>query len=99
VAFELAPGYRTSIDALKLVLETENGRSYSGKPEHFRTQEPRYFDIVSTLSVGFLSYGSLATLLAAEIDPLDRSPGSQVYRKLLDGLLDELARRGLTPKR
>jgi hypothetical protein len=89
----------SSIDALKLVLETEKQSFLTGKPEHFRTQESRYFDIVSTLSVGFLSYGSLAKLLAAEIDRLDSSAGSHVYRKLLDGMLDELARRQLTPPR
>lgn len=92
-------GRYSSIDALKLVLETEKLSFLSGQPEHLRTQESRYFEIVSTLSVGFLSYDSLAALLAAEIDQADGSAGSQVYRKLLDGMLDELDRRRLTRPR
>lgn len=91
-------GRHSSIDALKLVLETEKLSFLSGQPEHFRTQESRYFEIVSTLSVGFLSYDSLAALLAAEINQ-DGSDVSQVYRKLLDGMLDELDRRRLTQPR
>ena len=89
-------GAFASVEALKQTLANEMRTFLNGKPKHFREHEQRYFQIVDALSIGFISYESFAALLETEIDLTDGSAVSQVYRKLLDGMLDELTRRELT---
>jgi hypothetical protein len=67
----------------------------SGSEVGFRDQEFRFAEIVSSLSIGFISYNQFANLLYEERPSSDRSAGEQVYRKLIDGMTTELKRRKL----
>jgi len=82
-----------SLGELKQVLETKKESFLDGRPERLRAERARYEEIVSTLSIGFLSYGAFADLLRTERDSLDDSMGAQVYRNLIDGMLHELNER------
>jgi hypothetical protein len=87
-----------SVDDLKMQVEVERStcfRRLSGKAKRFREHESRYFEILSSLSIEFISYRSLADFLEAEISPSDESMGAQVYRNLVVGMVEEMKVRGL----
>lgn len=84
-----------SVDDLRRVLEAEKLTFLDGRPKRFQERKSRYFEIVSSLSIGFISYGSLANILETEIKAPDGSAGAQVYRNLVGGIVAELRSRGL----
>jgi hypothetical protein len=65
------------------------------RPTCFREEEVRFFDIVKSLSIGFVSYRNFAGLLSAEKERLDSSEESEAYRNLLNGMISELEEREL----
>jgi hypothetical protein len=89
-------GYAT-VDDLRLALEAEKHSFLGRRPAIARQLEDRYFEIVSSISIGFMTYDTLAGLMSSEIDTTDSTKGAQVYRNLVGGMVNELNRRGLTP--
>jgi hypothetical protein len=66
------------------------------KPKRFRGEQERLKRIVEHMRVQFLGYSGLAEFLQGEIPGEgDPSPGAEVYRKLIDGLLQEIRLREL----
>lgn len=61
----------------------------------FQPHKDRFFEIVRSLSIGFINYQDFARILVGEEENLDDSTGSEVYRNLLDGMLHELKNRAL----
>lgn len=89
---------RFSEDDLRQGLELEKFtfiQGLSGKGKRPRDQEARFAQIVSSLSIGFINYQHFANLLHEEFPSADGSPGEQVYRKLVDGMIAEMKRRKL----
>ena len=67
------------------------------KPAPFRKQPERLKQIVEQMDMRFLSYGQFARFLGeAEPPQTDKSPGAEVYRNLISGLVAELNRRKLS---
>jgi hypothetical protein len=66
------------------------------RPACFRPRIEQFTRIVRELQVGWLHYGQLADLLRGACPPdEDASPGAEVYRKLITGMLTELSVRQL----
>jgi hypothetical protein len=62
----------------------------------FKEQSKRFAEIVSSLTIGYISYEGFEDLLSkTKRDQLDGSAGAEVYRKLLRGMIEELRSRGL----
>ena len=67
-----------------------------GRPARFRPHIARFTQIVQGLQIEWLPYWRLANLLRAAYPPdSDASRAAEVYRKLLDGMLNELSNRQL----
>jgi hypothetical protein len=87
-----------SVASLKRQIETEKHAYFTklaGRAKRFQAWESRYFEILESLYIGFISYWSFADLLRSEMPSLDGSPGAEVYRNLTIGMLRELESRGL----
>jgi hypothetical protein len=68
----------------------------SNKPTRFRKRQARLGDIVASLQVASLSYKRLAEILHENAPSTgDKSPGAEVYGKLISGLIGEFKRRDL----
>jgi len=87
-----------SPDQLKLELADADLTAFLGtQPIHLSQHQDRFNQIVKQLHLGFLTYGDFAHFLRSAIPSTsDQSPGAEVYRKLISGLLDELRRRKLS---
>lgn len=82
-------------DLRRALLEADLDAFLKARPIEFRLPD-RFTAIVHEMRLAFLSYDSLASVLMQAIpNEGDSSDGAEVYRKLLDGLLDELKRRQL----
>ena len=67
-----------------------------GRTARFRPHIARFTQIVQGLQIEWLPYWRLANLLRAAYPPdSDASRAAEVYRKLLDGMLNELSNRQL----
>lgn len=86
-----------SVTELRLALAREDLDAFLGThPAHFREHEQRFRAIVAGLDIAFVNYAELAAFLGeARPSDADRTPGAEVYRKLIDGMLAELRRRRL----
>jgi len=78
---------------LRRALDKDKYSFLDGKAKRFREQESRFFEIVSSMQIGFISYGTFAALLNEEAKLLDGSAAAQVYRKLLRGMVGEMESR------
>jgi hypothetical protein len=85
-----------SVEDMRKKLESEKPKFMAGLPERFQGHKDRFEEIVSKLSFAFVNYSELAGMLDADAPPFDGSKGSEVYRNLVDGMVGELGRRGLT---
>jgi hypothetical protein len=85
----------SSPEELRIVLESQMQMFLAKRPTCFREEEVRFFDIVKSLSIGFVSYRNFAGLLSAEKERLDSSEESEAYRNLLNGMISELEEREL----
>ena len=84
-----------SVEVIRKRLESEKSNFLAGPRKRFQEHKGRFFEIVSSLSVAFISYGDFASLLKADATPSDGSMGSEVYGNLVGGIVGELRRRGL----
>jgi hypothetical protein len=86
-----------SVTALRIALDNADLAAFLGMlPTRFREHEGRLREIVTALDIAFISYCDLAAFLREAAPPAsDRSPGAEVYRKLIAGMLAELCGRGL----
>jgi len=101
----LAPGTIASqfperfgdIESLReAVLREDLARFLTNKPQRFRERQARLLDIVANLQLAFVNYKRLAEMLH-EYAPStsDESPGAEVFRKLVSGVIGEFRRRHL----
>ena len=67
----------------------------AGPRKRFQEHKGRFEKIVTDFSFAFVNYSELADMLDADAPPFDRSKGSEVYRNLVDGMVEELKRRDL----
>ncbi len=83
-----------SIDRLRDAVALEDLTCFlRNKPRTLR-DEKRLQQIVQEMHVQFLSYAGLTSFLQRSgPPPTDQSAGAEVYRKLLDGLCDEINNR------
>lgn len=66
------------------------------RPAHFRHHSQRFAQIVNQLSISYITYSTLANELTRMApDATEDSPGGQVYRKLIGGIVAEFSRRHL----
>ena len=86
-----------SATELKLAIAHEDLDAFlSTQPDRFLRHEGRFREIVASLDLAFISYAELAAFLREAAPPAsDETPGAQVYRKLIAGMLAELHGRGL----
>jgi hypothetical protein len=90
-------GRYSSVTALKIALGNEDPTLFlSTQADRFRKHEDRFLEIVAGLDLAFLSFADFATSLrdAAPSDT-DMSPGAEVYRRLIAGMVAEFDRRRL----
>jgi hypothetical protein len=99
---DLAGQFQERFDSIDKLTDAIAGADLAAflrnKPAHFKKQqeEERFSGIVENMRVEFLTYERFAQFLRAAAPPeIDQSPGAQVYRKLIGGLVDEFGRRGL----
>jgi hypothetical protein len=87
-----------SIDRLTEAIASEDlAKFLHNKPRHFRERQQLFSQIVEQMQVEFVNYERLGGLLRDEFPAeSDQSPGAEVYRKLISGLLDEFKRRHLS---
>jgi hypothetical protein len=90
---KLWPKGIASENDLRQALDQDKSSFLDGKAKRFQEQESRFFEIVSSMQIGFISYGTLAELLNEEAKLLDGSVAAQVYRKLLRGMVGEMESR------
>jgi len=89
----------TSMTELRDSLAQADLESFLKKqPAHLRPYSFRFSEIVSSLSFCFITYEELTDHLMRDA-PIssDTSPGAEVYRKLISGLIAELKFRQLAP--
>lgn len=87
----------SSVTKLKIALGHEDPILFLGtQADRFRKHEDRFMEIVAGLDLAFLSFADFAASLrdAAPSDT-DMSPGAEVYRRLIAGMLAEFDRRRL----
>jgi hypothetical protein len=86
-----------SVTALRIALGNADLAAFlSAQPTRFREHEGRFREIVTALDIAFINYSDLAVFLSEAAPPdSDRTPGAEVYRKLIAGMLAELRGRGL----
>jgi hypothetical protein len=91
------PQHFSDIHSLKdAVVRTDLSAFLSKKPEQFRKQQARLEAIVGNLQLAFINYKQLGDHLRKDVPPTsDSTPGSEVYRKLVSGLIGEFRRRKL----
>ena len=77
-------------------LKEEKIKFFEKQPKNFRDHAPRFFEIVSSMSIGYLTYGALASLLDDEIAQSSGRVDAHIYRCLIAGMVGELKRRGLS---
>lgn len=101
----LAPGTLTSqfperfgdIQSLREAILCEDlGRFLINKPRQFRERQKRLQDIAANLQLAFVNYKRLAEMFHEYAPPMnDKSPGAEVFRKLVSGVIGEFRRRHL----
>jgi hypothetical protein len=86
-----------SIDALKLAVAAVDSESFlGGMPARFRDHKERFKRITRQLRLAYINYGSLGDYLKQAMPPLsDHSPGAEVLRKLITGVVEEFRVRQL----
>jgi hypothetical protein len=88
-----------SLDAVKEAVQHADLTTFlRGKPADFRDRQEQFNLIVEQIQehLQFWTYGSLAHFLTRNMpNPDDYSPGADVYRKLLCGMIKEFKKRGL----
>jgi hypothetical protein len=78
------------------IASTDLASFLSKQPIRFREHQARFNEIVEHLHLAFINYPRfVAFLRSAAPPPSDESPGAEVYRKLISGLLVEFNRRQL----
>ncbi len=82
-------------EKLKHKLETEKEEFLAKQENKYRQQGSRYFEIVSSLSIGFMTYKQLSEVLLTAIQRTQECESAQVYRNLIQGMVDELIKREL----
>ena len=87
-----------SVDELKLALASTDVSSFlNTQANRHREHEQRFREIVASTVFSFINYAELAAFLADARPPdADETPSAEVFRKLVDGMIAELRRRGLT---
>jgi hypothetical protein len=82
----------STVADLKTALSACDANEFFGtRPVAFQVNAARFSEIAQHIHVAFLTYGQLADVLCAASPPdSDSSPGAEVYRKLLAGMLGEL---------
>lgn len=86
-----------TVQALQAATAIADQRAFLEKcPLRFHAHGDRFSAIVSELVMSFMSYAEFASTLRNELPlPTDTSEGGEVYARLLNGVLQELKRRGL----
>lgn len=86
-----------SVTELKLAIAHEDLDTFlTTQPDRFLKHAARFREIVAGLDLAFISYAELAAFLREAAPPdSDETPGAEVYRKLIAGMLAELRGRGL----
>jgi hypothetical protein len=86
-----------STDKLTDFIRKEELTSFlHNKPRRFHEYQQRLQEIVNTMQMQFLNYAAFAAFLEHAAPPvLDKSPGAEVYRKLIFGLCKEIKDRHL----
>ena len=90
-------GQYASVTELKIALDNKDPALFlRTRADRLRKHEDRFMEIVASLDMAFLSFADFATSLreAAPSDT-DVSPGAEVYRNLIAGILAEFDRRRL----
>ncbi|MEP7306397.1 MAG: hypothetical protein ABJA98_12845, partial [Acidobacteriota bacterium] len=89
--------FETLSDLSNAIAEADLAEFLRKQPVRFRSNQDRFNQIVQNMRVSFLNYDRLAAFLRRS-SPSEReqSPGAEVYRKLLAGMLGELTIRNLT---
>ena len=86
-----------SVTELKIALGHEDSALFlRTRADRLRKHEDRFMELVASLDMAFLSFADFATSLREAAPPdTDVSPGAEVYRNLIAGMLAELDRRRL----
>lgn len=86
-----------SLAELRSALEAADQRTFMHRQAaHLRGSLDRFLSVVAEMRIAFLNYRELATFLrSAAPHEADESPGAEVYRKLVQGMIDELCLRQL----
>ncbi len=84
-----------NLEELHQKLESEKEDFLSRQADKYRQQKSRYFDIVSSLSTGFITYRQLSDVLTGEVQRAEECESAQVYQNLIQGLVNELTKREL----
>ena len=84
-------------DVWQIALDNEDPALFlRTRADRFRKHEDRFLEIVASLDMAFLSFADLARSLREAAPPdTDVSPGAEVYRNLIAGMLAEFGRRRL----
>jgi hypothetical protein len=87
-----------SVAELKLAIANTDLSSFLGnQPSHFREHQARFSEIVASIEIESINYSQFAEFLRNTAPPnCDQSPGAEVYRNLISGLVEEFRRRHLT---
>jgi hypothetical protein len=90
-------GRYSSVTELKIALSHEDPTLFlRAQAERFHKHEERFMEIVVSLDLAFLSFADLAASIRdAAPSETDMSPGAEVYRKLIAGMLAEFDGRRL----
>jgi len=88
--------FSSSADLRRAISSTDMALFLQKQPVRFREYQARFNDIVLNMRIEFINYPCLAAFLRrASPTGVDDSPGAEVYRKLISGLVGELSRRQL----
>lgn len=85
-----------SFEELHFALIREQGEFSDSRLKSAIHLKRRFAEILSSMRFGFLSYADFGEILVKERE-LANATSSQLYARLLDGMLDELRRRKLVP--